>query len=576
MPHNQTLIASAGRSDWRVVIPGQASPLLRLAAAELQSAIEKSSGARLPIEYGEAGANAIALSVSGEGNEESYRVTVTPDHILIEGGGDRGALYGAYEFLEKALGALYLTPDRVYIPQRDTLRVPCGEYAFTPPLEYRVEPYKRGRDELHQARMRLNMGNCAFEGDRADLEAIGKTYPYSYGHSINVIIPEEEFDTHPEYFPLRNGRREHGHYHQRCLTHPDVLKRAIAWTKDRLRRSPGQKMIAIGQNDTYPDQPNNCLCPACRALDEREGTPMGSLLTFVNAVAEAIEPEFPGVTVTTLAYRYTRKAPKTIRPRKNVAIVLCSIECCFSHPIDAHCGANYHDGPIGTVSNDAFVEDIEAWSAISSRLFIWDYIVNFQHYLAPHPNMNALGPNMRYFLRHNACGVYPEAAHDVVGADFDGLRGYVISRLLWNPDRDAWDEAAEYLAAYLGAAAVPVMKWLRLLHERMEKYNIHLSTYRQPDGDMFPRELIARGHELFARAMALAKDDEALKEVRRMHMTVRYVDLCLYKRDLSRAEREALMEEYLSDMAALGVTGLYEGGASPDKARARLMEKLGL
>ena len=35
----------------------------------------------------------------------------------------------------------------------------------------------------------------------------------------------------------------------------------------------------------------------------------------------------------TLAYRYTRQAPKTIKPADNVIIRLCSIECCFSHPL---------------------------------------------------------------------------------------------------------------------------------------------------------------------------------------------------------------------------------------------------
>ena len=576
MSHDTILIARHGRTDWKIAVPVSADALTRLAAREIQTAITEACGALLPIVEGSAGGPAIALKVTDGGDEEACRVTVSPGGVLIEGGGPRGALYGAYEFLERALGVLYLAPGKAYIPKREALSVPCGAYESAPALAYRVEPYRRGRDELHQARSRLNMGHCAFEGDRADLEAIGRTYPYSYGHSIHAIIPEEEFSAHPEYFPLRDGARQTGRYHQRCLTNPEVLNRAIAWARDTLRRNPGQRMIAIGQNDTYPDAPNNCLCPACRALDEREGTPMGSLLTFVNAVAEAIEPEFPRVTVTTLAYRYTRRAPRTIRPRRNVAVVLCSIECCFSHPLDAHCGADYGDELIGTVSNDAFVEDIKAWSAISDRLFIWDYVVNFRHYLAPHPNLNVLGPNMRYFLAHRACGVYPEGAHDVTGADFDGMRGYVIARLLWDPDRDAWDEAAEYLAAYLGAAAVPVMKWLRLLHERVEKYNIHLSTYREPDGEMFPRELVLRGLGLFARAKTLAKDDEALREVRRMELTLRYVWLWLYAGDESGAARRDLMEEYLADMAELGVTGLSEGGGTLQAARERLTARLKL
>jgi hypothetical protein len=39
---------------------------------------------------------------------------------------------------------------------------------------------------------------------------------------------------------------------------------------------------------------------------------------MLNKVAEAVEKEFPDVLVESLAYQYTRKPPKTIKPRDNV------------------------------------------------------------------------------------------------------------------------------------------------------------------------------------------------------------------------------------------------------------------
>ena len=580
----KVVIADKGHSDWRIVTRENPTPPEQLAAEELQRVIAQACGCALPIvtaltppagpEIALGGARGGQAPSDPDG--EALKVHIAPDRIDIGGAGPRGVLYGAYEFLERCLGARFLTPKKTYVPRREHLSVPEGAFEATPSLRWRIEPYKCVRDPIFQARARINMGNSPLEGDAALQEALGHGYPYAYGHSIAAIVPDELFDAHPEYFPLRDGRREHGRYHQRCLTNPDVKRMAINWAKKRLRDNPGQRMIAIGQNDTYPDQPNNCLCPACRALDEREGTPMGSLLTFVNAVAEAIEPEFPNVTVTTLAYRYTRKAPRTVRPRKNVAIVLCSIECCFSHPISSHCGANYHDGPIGLVSNDAFVEDITAWSAISDKLLIWDYIVNFAHYLAPHPNLNALAPNMRYYIAHRAQGVYPEGAHENVGVEMDSLRAYVICRLMWDASRSAWNESLEYLSAYLGAAAAPVIRWLRLFNDYVRDRNIHLSTYRVPDDEMFPRALIDRADELFDQAEALAADEDALEEVRRMRMTVRYVRLCLYEGDQSPAQKRALIDKYIADMAELGVTGLHEGGTTLDSARAHLEKKMGL
>lgn len=78
----------------------------------------------------------------------------------------------------------------------------------------------------------------------------------------------------------------------------------------------------------------NCQCARCRALDDAEGSPMGSLLYGVNKVAAAVEKEFPETLVATHAYIYARKPPKTIRPRDNVLVWLCVIERTAAQPID--------------------------------------------------------------------------------------------------------------------------------------------------------------------------------------------------------------------------------------------------
>src|SRR5439155_23480073 len=137
-------------------------------------------------------------------------------------------------------------------------------------------------------------------------------------------------------------------------------------------------IISVSQNDTF----NNCQCQKCKAIDDAEGSPAATLLLFVNAVAEAIEKDSPQVRIDTLAYQYTRKPPKTIRPRHNVIVRLCSIECNFREPLDHQ-------------SNAAFLADLTEWSKICQRLYIWDYVTDFSHYINPHPNWFVLGPNLR-------------------------------------------------------------------------------------------------------------------------------------------------------------------------------------
>src|SRR5262249_22287262 len=162
-----------------------------------------------------------------------------------------------------------------------------------------------------------------------------------------------------------NGVRTNG-YVQRCLSNPDVLKISIGRVQQWIKEHPDATIISVSQNDVI----KNCQCDQCKAIDDAEGSPAGSLLKFVNAVAEAIEKDHHNVCIDTLAYQYTRKPPKTIRPRKNVIVRLCSIECCFAHPLES----------CPSTQNQKFRDDIIAWEPVAPLLYVWDYTTDFGNY----------------------------------------------------------------------------------------------------------------------------------------------------------------------------------------------------
>ncbi|MFZ2052922.1 MAG: DUF4838 domain-containing protein [Candidatus Aminicenantales bacterium] len=179
------------------------------------------------------------------------------------------------------------------------------------------------------------------------------------------------------------------------------------------------------------------------AVDGEEGSPSGSLLRFVNAVAADIEDEFPHITIDTLAYQYTRKPPRTTRPRPNVMVRLCSIECSFSVPLD-------------DPRNRTFIDDLEEWSKVADRLFIWDYTTDFSNYIQPHPNYGVLGPNIRLFIKNNVRGVFEQGAYQSRGSEMAEMRAWMLAKLLWNPALDAARLREEFLEGYYGPSAGPV------------------------------------------------------------------------------------------------------------------------
>jgi len=242
---------------------------------------------------------------------------------------------------------------------------------------------------------------------------------------------------------------------------------------------------------------------------------------------------------------------------------LCTIECDFSKPLDV---SKY-------AQNVKFVKDIEGWSSMTDKLFIWDYVTNFAHYVAPHPNLHVLAPNLKLMIENNVCSYYPEGAHDAPGSEMDELKSYVLSQLMWNVDQDTDLLIDEFLIGRIGMAAAPVGRYLRDLRDRVTRQNFHMSTYEAPSRELFSPEWVRFADEMFDRAERLAPDEDALLVVQKMRMSVRYVKLCLYADDLSEDERRARAEEYLADMDRLGISKLHEGG-NRAADRKRLSEYL--
>ena len=169
-------------------------------------------------------------------------------------------------------------------------------------------------------------------------------------------------------------------YGQLCWSNASLVSFIAKKVKGFLRTQPNATIISVSQND------NGLYCndTAERAVMDAEGSPMGPLLRAVNTIADAIKPEFPHIAVDTLAYRYTRPAPKITTPRSNVVVRLCSIECNFA-------------APLTDPSNAKFLTDMNAWSAISNRTFIWNYITDFSAFVQPFPNYYVLGCEKRIF-----------------------------------------------------------------------------------------------------------------------------------------------------------------------------------
>ena len=333
---------------------------------------------------------------------------------------------------------------------------------------------------------------------------------------------------------------------QLCLTNPEVVE----ITKKKLRQNiidhPECKIFSLTQMDWY----NPCQCPECAKVDAEEGSHAGTMIRFVNECAAYVAKEFPDVLIDTFAYQYTRQYPKITRPLPNVCVRICTIECCFSHPL-AECDeiAHFKDR---TAAGATFQNDMRGWAKICNRMFVWDYTTNFWHYLNPMPNFHVLQANMKFFLENGVTGLFEQGNGQAISGEFGELRAYLISKLMWNPDMDVSEAMNEFLNGYYGKAAAPLRTYIDLMQKEVTEKNVHYGIYCAPDQGHIPEELLVKAEELFDRAEMLADNDEILARVQKSRLQIRYVRLYITSpEDPSYA---AQAEKLISEVERFGLT----------------------
>ena len=501
-----------GISTYAIVLGKNASESEQFAARELQQCLEKESGVLIPIistlEKHDGGriilgfnetSKSLGLDSAPVVTDESFVYTNIGGDILIYGGSQRGTMYGVFSFLERELGVRWYTSRVTDIPQRSIYQFDELYHTEKPGIRVRNDFYFDAFNPLYAAHNRIN-------GAMGNRDQHGGVEGYWGVHTFYTLIPPATyFDSHPEYYSLIDGKRTHENA-QLCLTNPDVLKITIEKIKEQIRRDPHYLIYDVSQNDCL----GYCTCDRCKAISAAEGSESGLMIWFVNQVAAAIEQEFPDKYIGTLAYVYTRTPPKTIHPRKNVVVRLCSIECCFSHDLQT------------CPRNASFTRDLEGWGAIAPNMYIWDYAVSFADYLSPFPNFNVLQPNIQAFQHNHAIGVMEEADFQSDGGEFAELRAYVFAKLLWNPNLDYNELINDFMTGYYGHAGIYVRQYYDLVQGLVTK-DFHLTINMAVENTLFTDAFLNKALEIFKKAEKVADSDELIRRVELTSLGILYM-----------------------------------------------------
>ena len=352
--------------------------------------------------------------------------------MTVKGGDRRGVLYAVYHFLEEYAGFRYFTSTLETYTEDDVI-IPEGVVLeHTPVLAARRLTWHSIYSSMEWAvKLGVNFGI----GLPADFGGQSLNYGNLFVHTIAPLVgtkyPYPTYATNP------------------CLTDPDNYNTVITNLRKELEANPAINIVSVSQSDYE----QSCYCPNCAKIAEEEGSYSGVWIYFVNKVAEELTKDYPDLIIDTLAYKNTQKAPKNIVPHKNVCVRLCSINCCFTHPI------NDPDCP----KNKTFREDLVAWGKICDNIHIWDYTTNFHYYISTFANLFVIRENMKFFAENNAVSMFPQGNSQGASGEFGELRTYLLCKLMLDPymtEEEYSNHMNEFLKAYYGEGWTYIRKFI--------------------------------------------------------------------------------------------------------------------
>ncbi len=555
----EIILANNNSSEYHIVVPAEPTKLEQRSATVFQKYFQLATGVQLPVTKENKQDKGTAIYIGNTGlaarvhprklTDEGYLLQAHGKDIIICGGSGKGLIYGVYNVLETYLGCRKIANDPTIVHATNKpVTVPGNlRVEHAPQFIYREVYYPASHDAEYLEWNQLH--------ELDDLWGL-------WGHSFFKLVPTETyFKAHPEYYALVKGKRQAS---QLCLTNEDVYKIVVADLKRRMEKNPDAIYWSVSPNDDN----GNCECDKCRAIDDQQGSPAGSLIKFVNRVAAA----FPDKKFTTLAYGYTHRPPKTLKPSDNVYVFLSDIDA-------------YRDKPLADEGSAAgFRADLKGWNTLTGNIFIWDYITEFTNYLAPFPNFHTLEPNIRYLKENGVKGIFEQGSGDTY-SEWAELRSYVTAKLLEDDKASADQLIPAFFHDYYGEAGKYLEKYLDLLHAKMIDSKRKLDIYGNPINEWksyLTPELIEQYSVFLDKAEAAAEGNATIAErVMRARLPIAYTVLQqarfygiekhgIFEKDNSgkwivKPKLRDKVETFVANCNKAGVTELSEAGLSPNK-----------
>lgn len=178
-----------------------------------------------------------------------------------------------------------------------------------------------------------------------------------------------------------------------------------------------------------------CQCAEC----VKAGNTAASATPAVSRMLRRLAGRFPRCTFFTSSYHTTAEPPESPMP-SNVGVLVSAVNV----PMRSQLGTR--------PQAKQFAGLVKKWSRVVSRVYVWDYMRNYDDYFTPYPCLKLLQERLRMFRSLGVKGVFYNGSSPYY-ASFDDVQTSAIAAMLVNPDIDVAAYADSCFARYYPTSA---------------------------------------------------------------------------------------------------------------------------
>ena len=554
-----------GQPNATIIVQANAPAHIKQAGADLQRYIEKISGVQLPIKTDGKDVSGITLNVgktdstiesdlpTANLNPETYAITQRGDDVYFEGNYPSPTAFAVYSFLQDQLGVRWFAPgsDWEYVPQlqdKSTFTVDVKNIVSVPGTSPRIWSGHYWTADWNTWMLR----NKVTRGESKDEFIPHRNFQNNMYH---IFPPSKYAKTHPEYYPLENGKRyipkdDNDRYWWPCIGNPDVQRITAEYIHQWFLDHPDQDSFSLGMDDIA----HNCSDPLCRAMDAHpddyeKGHLSNRFYTFINIIAKKIQKTDPGKFIGVLVYRNTLELPEKVpHVEDNV----------FGFLADGGVAQWYQPG-----KKEEWMNTAREWSKRMKHLSRYDYYG--MGTFAPRVITHSMDEAMKFDKSLHFEGMYVEV-YTFLPQTAPMI--WSFAQLQWNPQKNVDALLDDFYTKMFGDAAPTMQKYFDLMekswftprpnHDGWVNYDIvRQATSISP-------EALDEGLQLLQQATAQAKTPLEKKRIGIVQGGLQYAGYAI---------REYTLAQKLADLNLANIADAQAGVEAAKKLGAIMKER---